>query len=124
MGSVIPNASQTDMLLPVRDVSATGQSLHEIAIEFLTERITVRELVQERVRQEVQYFNRKVENEFQGHLRVQELDEQVRRAWEGFTSNSYFILIDDKQAESLEQEFPISPITRISFVKLTPLVGG
>jgi hypothetical protein len=32
------------MLLAVRDETATGQSLYEVAIEFLTERITVRDL--------------------------------------------------------------------------------
>ncbi|MBL8293687.1 MAG: hypothetical protein JNN08_17710 [Bryobacterales bacterium] len=133
------------MLLAVRDETAAGQSLYEVAIEFLTERITVKDLVRERVRQEVQYFNRKSGEEFQGLVqptgaevvlngrttafRMQEhrrldVDEQVQRALEGFTNNSYFILINDNQAESLDQEVSISPQTRISFVKLTPLVGG
>ena len=133
------------MLLSVRDESATGQTLYEVALEFLTERITVEDLVRARVRQEVQRFNRKRAQEFQGLVqpvgaemvlngrttafrmpqhRPLDADEQVQRAWEGVSNNSYFILIDDKQAESLEQEFTISPATRVSFVKLTPLVGG
>jgi hypothetical protein len=133
------------MLLAVRDETAAGQSLYEVTIEFFTERITVKDLVRERVRQEVQYFNRKCGEEFQGlvqptgaevvlngrttafrmqkHRRL-DVDEQVQRALEGFTNNSYFILINDNQAESLDQEFSISPQTCISFVKLTPLVGG
>lgn len=133
------------MLVIVKDETATGKSLHEVAIEFLTERITVNDLVRERVRQEVQHFNRKRAQEFQGlvqpagaeavlngqtnSFRMQshrplDVGEQVLHAVEGFTNNSYFVLIDDKQAESLDEEFSISPATRISFVKLTPLVGG
>jgi hypothetical protein len=133
------------MLLAIRDETAAGQSLHEVAIEFLTERITVEDLVRERVRQEVQHFNRRRGEEFQGLVqpngaemilngrtrafrmkehRVLDVNEQVQRALEGFSDNSYFILINDNQAESLDQEFPIGPTTRISFVKLTPLVGG
>ncbi len=133
------------MMLAVRDETATGQSLYEVAIEFLTERITVRDLVRERVRQEVQHFHRRCGGEFQGLVqpadaelilngrtpafRVQkhrplDVDEQVERALEGFARNRYFILINDRQAESLDQEFCLSPQTRVSFVKLTPLVGG
>lgn len=133
------------MLLTVRDETAAGQSLYEVAIEFLTERITVKDLVRERVRQEVQHFNRKRSEEFQGLVqptgaemvlngrttafrmqkhRPLDVDEQVERALEGFTNNSYFILINDNQADSLEQEFSICPTTRVSFVKLIPLVGG
>jgi hypothetical protein len=111
----------------------------------LTERISVEDLVRERVRQEVLQFNRKCGQEFRGLVqpsnaeavlngrstafrmkehRPLDVDEQVRLALEGFTNNSYFILIDDQQAESLDQEFSIGPQTRISFVKLIPLIGG
>ena len=41
-------------MLAVRDETVTGQSLYEVAIEFLTEQVTVQDLVRERVRQEVQ----------------------------------------------------------------------
>jgi hypothetical protein len=45
------------VLLTVRDETATGQSLHSIDLEFLTERITVRELIRSRVYQEVKDRN-------------------------------------------------------------------
>lgn len=132
-------------MLAVRDETVTGQSLYEVAIEFLTEQVTVQDLVRERVRQEVQHFNRKCAEEFHGLIqpigaevalngrtssfkmqkhRPLDVDEQVQRALEGFTNNNYFILVNDHQVESLDQAFSISPETRISFVKLTPLVGG
>jgi hypothetical protein len=49
---------------------------------------------------------------------------QFEKAIEAFDRNGYFILIDDKQAGSLEQEFAVGHGTLVSFVKLTQLVGG
>ena len=47
--------------LTVRDETTSGDVYHELPLEFPTERITVRELIRERVYQEVQDFNRKRE---------------------------------------------------------------
>src|SRR5262249_42854802 len=52
--------------LRVRDESANGDALHEFALEVLTERITVRELIRSRVYQEVQDYNRRQPEVFQG----------------------------------------------------------
>ena len=43
--------------LTVRDETTTGQSFEAITLEFLTDHITVRELIRERVYQEVKDFN-------------------------------------------------------------------
>ena len=51
-------------------------------------------------------------------------EEQYNKALKGFEGNGFFVLIGDRQAESLEQEFEITPDTEVSFVKLVPLVGG
>jgi hypothetical protein len=134
------------MLICVRDESPAGVGLHEMALEFLTERITVRELLRERVHHEVREFNRhddqtvfsglvqpndaeqilngrQSEYRLKAH-RVIDWEEQFAHALDAFSKNGFFILIDDKQAESLDQEFPIGPMTRVTFVKLIPLVGG
>ena len=50
--------------------------------------------------------------------------QQFDKACDAFGRNGFFILIDDKQAESLDQQFTIGRGTEVSFVKLTPLVGG
>lgn len=134
------------MLLCIRDETASGQSLHEISIDFLTEQITVRELIRERVHHEVKEFNRRQgELVFNGlvqpeqaelvlngnrpayrfkHHQPVDWEVQVERALDGFASNSFFVLIDDKQAGGLDETFSIGPDTRISFIKLVPLVGG
>jgi hypothetical protein len=132
--------------LTLRDETASGDICHELPLEVPSERITVRELIRERVYQEVQDYNRKKdERVFRGlvqptdaervlngkqmeyrlakHRQI-EWKEQFDKACESFEKNGFFILIDDKQAESLDQEFTVSSQTQISFVKLTLLVGG
>lgn len=51
-------------------------------------------------------------------------EKQVYVALDAFTKNGYFLLIDTIQSESLEQEVFLKSTTSISFIKLTPLVGG
>lgn len=130
----------------IRDETASGDVYHELPLEFPSERITVRELIRERVYQEVQDFNRKVgEQVFRGLVqpsdaervlnggrqeyrmkkhRTIEWKPQFEKALESFERNGFFILVDDVQAETLDQEFQVGHGTQISFVKLTPLVGG
>jgi hypothetical protein len=49
---------------------------------------------------------------------------QFERALAAFGRNGFFILIDDRQAEALDETIVIGPSTHVSFVKLTSLVGG
>ncbi len=134
------------MTLTIRDETTSGAIYHEMPLEFPTERITLRELIRERVYQEVQDFNRKRdERVFRGLVQPTETERvlngkpnefrlkahrtiewkpQFEKAIEAFDRNGFFILIDDKQAESLDQEFVIGHGTLVSFVKLTPLAGG
>ncbi len=132
--------------LTVRDETATGAVYHEQPLEFPCERITVRDLIRERVYQEVQDFNRRRDEPvFRGLVqptdserlpngtaseyrlkrpRAIEWRPQFDQALEAFDRNGYLVLIDDCQAESLDQEFVIGPGSLVSFVKLTLLVGG
>lgn len=132
--------------LTIRDETTSGDVYDERPLEFPTERITVRELIRERVYQEVQDFNRKQgERVFRGpvqpsdaervmngkhtEFRLKEHREiewkpQFEKAIDAFGRNGFFILIDDRQAESLDQEFVIGHGSLVSFVRLTPLVGG
>jgi hypothetical protein len=131
--------------LMVRDESATGDIVHELPLEFPSERITIRELIRERVYQEVHDFNRNAQQVFRGliqptdtervlngkqteyHLKKHrqiEWKPQFEKAIEAFSRNGFFILIDDRQAAELDEEFVISSRSAVSFVKLTPLVGG
>lgn len=132
--------------LTIRDETASGKVYSETPLVFPAERITVRELIRERVYQEVQDFNRvKGQQVFRGLVqptdtervlngqrpeyrlkkpRVIDWKEQFQKAVAAFETNGFMILIDQNQAESLDQEFNIRPITEVSFVRLTMLVGG
>jgi hypothetical protein len=132
--------------LTVRDETATGDVCQEIPLQFPTERITVRELIRERVYQEVQDFNRKSQEQvFRGLVQPTDAERvlngnrtefrlkqhreiqwksQFEKALEAFDQNGFLLLIDDQQAENIDQEFTIGHGTQVSFVRLTMLVGG
>jgi hypothetical protein len=127
--------------LTVRDETLAGGVSNEWSLEFLNETITVRDLIRERVYQEVQDHNtrRNAAGPYQGLVQPEGYEQalngpktvrpidwkrQYDRAVEAFESNQVLILIDDKQAESLDQEFTIGPATTVTFVRLTLLVGG
>ena len=130
--------------LLVRDETATGVPVHEFPLEFASERITVRELIRERVYQEVSEYNFRSRREggfFRGLVQPTDAEHtlngfrlpkdrdidweaQYARAIDAFGRNGFFILVDDRQAETLDEPIVVSPSTHVSFVKLTPLVGG
>jgi hypothetical protein len=127
--------------LTVRDETTSGGTLHEFALELLTERITVRELIRSRVYQEVQDFNRRQPAVYHGLVqptdaevalngyrlrkaRLIDWKTQYDKAVAAFETNGFLVLVDDKQAESLEDEIVVRPDTVVSFLRLTALVGG
>ncbi|EDL56503.1 hypothetical protein PM8797T_00784, partial [Gimesia maris DSM 8797] len=46
------------------------------------------------------------------------------KAVEAFERNQILILVNERQAESLDEEIKITPQSEVSFLKLTLLVGG
>jgi len=127
--------------LTIRDETATGELLGQTVLEFLTERITVRELIRSRVYQEVQDYNVKKPECFNGLVqpgdaektlngfklrKAREVDwrEQFRLATEAFEQNRIMVLVNDRQAEGLDENIELAPQTQVSFLKLVPLVGG
>ncbi len=127
--------------LTIDDETAAGQRTNTFTLDCLTERITVRELIRARIYQEAQDYNQREPEYFCGlveptnaervlngyKLRAKrkiDWQEQYERALGAFSRNGFFVLVGDKQAESLDQEFEVNVETEVSFVKLVPLVGG
>ena len=126
--------------LTIRDETALGEVYNELPLEFPSERITVRELIRERVYQEASDYDNRQHGIgiYRGLVppkglkaptpsaRSQLIDwnEQYEKAVEAFESNQVLILIDDHQAESLDQSFKIGPGTLVTFVRLNLLMGG
>ena len=129
------------MLIAIKDETFAGDILNEIELEFASERTTVRGIIQARVLEEVRRYNDKRPEFYKGLVeptdaertlngvkprgkRIIDGEKQVYVALDAFQRNGFFMLIDDKQAEDLDQEVLLGRSSRISFIKLTPLVGG
>ena len=129
--------------LTIRDETMAGRTTGELTLDALAETITVRELIRSRVYQEVQDHNRRSDlTPFNGLVTPRDEERapnapngsQPRRqidwrrqfdvACDAFAHNGFFVLVDDRQAESLDEPITLRHDTRVSFVRLTPLVGG
>lgn len=129
------------MTITIKDETLAGKLLNEIGITVIGERLFVKDIIAARVEAEVTLYNNQLPEYFKGLVQPSETEEtlngfkmknrklidveqQTFVAYDAFQKNGYFILVDDNQVESLEQEVKITPNTIISFIKLTPLVGG
>lgn len=125
----------------VKDETIGREVKNEFLLEFLASEVTVADIIKERVRYEVEAYNRKTDGLFSGLIQPTDaekklngfelkkrrkinLDKQVKTALRAFESNGYFMLIDDYQAEALSAKVTLKPDMIVTFVKLTPLVGG
>lgn len=125
----------------INDKTSSGELLLEQIIDFPLERISVRELIETRVRQEVEAHNQNVGARFDGLIEPSETekklngenaamgrhvdaDKQVEAAINAFETGRYFLLIDDHQLVDLDDVIVINPNTKIVFLKILRLVGG
>ena len=131
----------------MRDEPLGGQARDVLTLEFLTEEITVKELIEERVHQEVRDYNAQAVTQaatpsiFRGLVQPSDSEStlngyrmKVRRKIEwrpqaelavrAFDENGFLVLIGERQAESLSERILVRSGTVVSFVKLTPMVGG
>jgi hypothetical protein len=53
-----------------------------------------------------------------------EVKAEVHRAIRAFEAGSYIILVNGQQVESLDEELTLSMNTKVIFLRLMPLVGG
>jgi hypothetical protein len=128
-------------LLTILDETATGSVISRLEIEIRQEMLTVRELIGQRVHDEVAAYNARQTGLFHGLVQPTEservpngfrmpsahlidAEQQVYRALEAFDKNGFFLLVNDRQVESLDEEIWLGQGATASFVKLTPLVGG
>ncbi|MBS0197312.1 MAG: hypothetical protein JSR77_11185 [Planctomycetes bacterium] len=125
--------------LTVIDANTTGAAGRRFELEFPSERVTIRELIRERVYQEVDDFNRRAREgasgEFSGLVQperrargatAREVDwkQQFQTACDAFEKTRFIVLVGDRQARALDEMVEITAGLEITFLKLTPLVGG
>jgi len=129
------------MTITIKDETFAGKILQELNIEFETELVTIRDIITGRVTKEVEQYNNKLPVYFNGLIEPSDAEKtlngyklkpkalidaerQVYIALNAFQNNGFFVLVDNIQSESLDQEIPLRKDLKISFIKLTPLVGG
>ena len=125
----------------IRDETTSGALVHAFTLDFLTEEITVRELIERRVYEEVQEYNRAAPGYFRGLVqpvdaeatlngyklrqrRQIDWEQQRDRALEAFERNGFFVIVGDRQVERLDERIRLELGTEVTFLKLVPLVGG
>lgn len=122
--------------------SNMGAITSEFKIVTSSTAITVKELITEKVKQEVAIHNQKVEESFQvigeNTNYEQTINQKQNRskpvpadferecyiAFDAFAKNRFFVLVNDKQYMNLEEPIPVESIIEVLFLKLTPLTGG
>jgi hypothetical protein len=124
-----------------RDETATGKPLTEWEVAGLPERMTVRELIRLRVREEVARHNARPSNRFNGLVRPDDAETELngyrlreprRIDWErqaeiaerAFLANGFFVLAGDRQVEDLDEVVDLIADPDLVFIKLVALVGG
>jgi hypothetical protein len=127
--------------LKMNDSNLTGNVFDSWTIPIVMDRLTVKEMIQIRVKREVDKYNESGAQYFKGLVQPSEAvstpngyklkekkkidsNEQIEKALKGFEQNSFLVLVNDSQMDSLENEILLTENTEISFVKLIPLVGG
>lgn len=125
----------------VKDQTIGGVGVNQINLSFENDLITVKDLIIRRVRKEVEIYNRKVATPYTGLVVPDKIERVLNKkinsnknwvdfekqsyvALDGFTKNQYFVIINDKQVENLEEEINLALVKEVEFIKLTPLVGG
>jgi hypothetical protein len=131
----------TAITLTVKDENFSGKVLHQVLVGFDSETVSVKDIIEARVRGEVETYNKRLPDYYNGlieptdaektingyKLRIKKPidgEKQVYVALDAFQKNGFFVLVDNQQCTSLDQPVQLTADTHISFVKLTPLVGG
>lgn len=124
-----------------RDETATGKPLDAFEVPGLPQRLTARELLRLRVREEVARHNAAPSRHFNGLVRPDEAEAEVngyrlahsRRidgerqadiAERAFYTNGFFMLVGERQVEHLDEVIDLTEDAELVFIKLVPLAGG
>ena len=103
--------------------------------------MAARELIRQRVEQEVAAYNATQSDYFRGLVqptdserslngyklrKVRQIDpeQQFEKAISAFQINDFILLVNDRQIEDLDTELKLDEFAQVSFLKLIPLVRG
>ena len=132
--------------LEVVDETMSGDVLRTMALVLPTGTVTARTVIEQRVYEDVEAYNRDLDHppalldrvalapaevalngprqRPQRQRRRAKAATEVARALEAFERNGFVMLVGDRQVESLDEPLPAAETLRVSFIRLVPLVGG
>lgn len=127
-----------DFTVTVRDENLPRSEIVEVLLKLSSQKLTAGELIAERVRAECDDVagkwksclielspdEVKLNSEVKARAPYFEPQNRVTDALAAFNANAFVLLVDDEQIETLEQEITMTPTSVVTFLKLTPLVGG
>jgi hypothetical protein len=131
----------TELLIRDESTASLGKTEHTFTVHVSGERISVRELIRQRITQEVEQHNSSQPAVFRMLIQPSNAEKtlngykfqkprfvdpiiQFEKAVEAFEGNGFVILVDNYQVESLDAQIALRPETSVTFLKLVPLVGG
>lgn len=130
------------MNLIIHDETVTGSILNQIKINLSETCLSARDLIRERVFQEVKAFNSRRSDYFHGLLIQPEKAERVfdgyrvcptckldpekqfYLAMNAFKKQDFFLMINEDTIADPEQAITLSDCTKVSFLKVRPVIGG
>jgi hypothetical protein len=135
-GIVTPMTSVT-----IKDQSGAGRVAASITLDGIADRITLRDLVRTRVREEVARYNAAGGDIFAGLVAPEgaepardgyrmpgtrriDWERQADQAVTAFGRNGFFVLVDDRQVTELDEVLELTAESDIRFIRLIALVGG
>ena len=125
--------------LSVHDETTTGESASAGTVQFDTASLALREIIRLRVQQEVARFNEADYEVFQGLVQPEESErvlngvrtrpvldwqKQYTKAIAAFKGNCFLVLLDDRQIMDLDETLHLNAHSKLTFLRLVPLVGG
>lgn len=136
-------AQTAPISVTIRDQSGAGKVATTITLDGIDSRITLRDLIRTRVREEVARYNAEAGGTgiFRGLVmpdgarpsplgfrmperRRIDWEQQAGKALEAFTRNGFFVLVAGRQVSDPDATLELTPDTDIRFIRLVQLVGG
>lgn len=129
------------ILVQLRDESASGAACSVSELRIPVPRITLRELIRQRIEAEVERYNKARSEVFEGLVQPPESErilngyrrkhttpldaaQQFARACAAFEQNGFFVLCGERQIASLDEEIVLADREELRFIRLLPLIGG
>jgi hypothetical protein len=132
--------------------SNASERVSGVELRLVSERISAREILRQRVEAEVEEVNRRKQAHVDGHAKTRsflididaesaeaklnmpilgkrkpklfDVEEETKRAVAAFEKRQFIMLFDDRQVDDIDAWVSVTPESEVVFLYLTPLKGG